>query len=107
MVVGTTANDSNGIDSGQARVYDLSGLLSVDTPNLSSFKIYPNPTLNEFTIQLGNSQSIKKVNIYSSLGQFIQTSNKQIINTSMLSSGLYFVEVVTTQGKAIKKLIIK
>lgn len=109
IAIGNSFNEGNVInaDAGQVRVYDLKALLSVEESSMLSVKLYPNPTTNQFTIELPLSQTLKEVNIYNNLGQFIQTSNKQIINTSKLASGLYYVEVVTTQGKAIKKLIIK
>jgi hypothetical protein len=109
IAVGNSFNEGNVInaDSGQVRVYDLSALLSVDKSNLFSIKLYPNPTTNQFTIELPLSQTLEKVNIYNNIGQFIKSSQKNIINTSKLSSGLYYVEIVTAQGKVAKKLIIK
>jgi Flp pilus assembly pilin Flp len=109
IAVGNSFNDGNDInaDSGKVRVYDLSSLLSVEESSVLSVKFYPNPTTNQFTIELPQSQTLEKVNIYNNLGQFIKTSQKNIIDTSQLTSGLYFVEVVTSQGKATKKLIIK
>ncbi|PTM08328.1 MAG: hypothetical protein DA407_08300 [Bacteroidetes bacterium] len=107
IAIGAPFNDDNGTDAGQVRVYDLSALLSVEESSLLSVKLYPNPTTNRFTIELPLGQTLEKANIYNDIGQFIQTSQKNIIDTSKLSSGLYFVEVVTTQGKATKKLVIK
>jgi hypothetical protein len=107
LIVGAPYNDGNGLDAGHARVYDLSSLLSVNKPILVNAKLYPNPAQNEVTIQLKNSQELIQVNIYSNLGQFIQTSEKNVINTTHLASGLYYVEIITDQGKATKKLVIK
>ncbi len=107
IAIGSARNDGNGIDAGHVRVYDLGAVLSTNDYALSQFKIYPNPAQHEVTIQIGNNQELKQANIYSNLGQFIQTSQKNTINTSNLASGLYFVEVITNNGKATKKLIIK
>ena len=79
----------------------------MEESSLLSVKFYPNPTTNQFTIEIPLSQTLEKVNIYNNIGQFIKTSQKNIINTSKLSSGLYYVEVITAQGKATKKLVIK
>lgn len=107
LIVGAPENDGNGLDAGHARAYDLSALLSVNQPNPLIVKLYPNPAQNEFTIQLGDNQVLNQVTIYSNLGQFIQTSQKTVVNTSQFASGLYYVEIATDKGKATKKLVIK
>ncbi|MHA7844408.1 MAG: T9SS type A sorting domain-containing protein [Winogradskyella sp.] len=107
VAIGSIYNDGNGDDSGHVRAYDLSALLSVEEQKELSFSIFPNPTKNQFTIQLKNSLSLNNVNIYDNLGKLVLTSKESTINTSILSSGLYIVEVVTTEAKGIKKLIIE
>ncbi|WP_426431907.1 T9SS type A sorting domain-containing protein [Winogradskyella sp. HB-48] len=107
ITVGGFSNDGNGNQSGHVRVYDLSALLSVEEQKELSFSIYPNPTKNQFTIQLKNQLSLNNINIYNNLGKLVLTSKETIINTSELSSGLYVVEVETTDGKETKKLIIE
>nr|WP_321229254.1 T9SS type A sorting domain-containing protein [uncultured Psychroserpens sp.] len=93
--------------TGQARVYDLSALLSVNNLLTTDFSIYPNPTKNQFTIQLDTSVELQKVTIYNILGQAVLISEENIINTSKLSSGSYIVEILTNKGKSSKKLIIE
>lgn len=75
-------------------------------------KVYPNPTQNSFTIELKNTgKSI--VNIIDVVGKVVYTTNtlKRSIKLSKengLSSGLFFINVQTSNGKEItKKLIIK
>ncbi|MEH6536846.1 MAG: T9SS type A sorting domain-containing protein [Psychroserpens sp.] len=92
--------------SGLARVYDLSALLSSNEFVVSQFKLYPNPTKNQFTIQLDSSVELEEISIHNLLGQVVLTSKEHIVNTSKLASGSYIVEVITNQGKATKKLII-
>ncbi|MBF8149041.1 T9SS type A sorting domain-containing protein [Winogradskyella sp. F6397] len=90
------------------RVYDISeSALSTQNNILESFKIYPNPTKNQFTIQLNNTTELKNVTIYNNLGQQVLTSKKSVVDTSKLASGLYVVEIDTNKGKASKKLIIE
>ena len=107
IAIGSPTNDGNGTNSGHVRVYDLSTTLTLNQQNLIEVKLYPNPTTNQFTLELPPSQFLKEVNIYNNLGQFIQTSQKNTINTSILAPGLYYIEVVTDNGKANKKLVIK
>ncbi|EDP69498.1 hypothetical protein FBALC1_17197 [Flavobacteriales bacterium ALC-1] len=78
------------------------------TDNYSlSFKLYPNPTKAQFTIQLDKTTELKNVNIYNNLGQLILTCKKATVNSSKLASGLYVVEIETNKGKGSKKLIIE
>ena len=107
VAIGAYANDSNGPTSGHVRVFDMSSALSSNDFVLSKFKLFPNPAENQFTIQLQDNLELQKVNIYNSLGQFISSPQKHIIKTSELSTGIYYVEIITNEGKASKKLIIK
>ncbi len=107
VVIGAYGYDGNGIDAGHVRVYDLNSLLSTEEFALTEFSLYPNPAKNQFTIELNTSLELQKVNIYSNLGQFIQSFRGQTIEVSNLASGIYYVEVITNKGKATKKLILK
>jgi hypothetical protein len=115
IAIGATGNDGNGSNSGYVRIYDLSALLSINDLSTTEFSIYPNPTKNQFTIQLDNSVQLEKVSIYNMLGQVVLTfdtsttlsTRENIINTSKLSSGSYIVEILTNKGKSSKKLIIE
>ncbi|MDO5978917.1 T9SS type A sorting domain-containing protein [Flavivirga spongiicola] len=108
VAIGAYGNDNNGEDSGHVRVYDLSAaVLSSNTFVLPRFSISPNPTINKTTINLRQGLMLEKVNIYNNLGQFIDSINIEVIDTSNLSKGLYYIEVVTDQGKATKKLVIE
>ncbi|MDY2588540.1 T9SS type A sorting domain-containing protein [Winogradskyella aquimaris] len=102
-----TANTVNGIGTGYAAVYDLSAELSIQEQTITEFTLYPNPTIDQFTIELNNSEELQNVNIYNNLGQLVQSEKTTTVNTSQLASGLYMVEVETMKGKSTKKLIIK
>ena len=105
VAVGAPFNDGNGSNSGHVRVYDLSEVLSTETNSISNFNIYPNPATQQITLDLENS-ILKEVSIYNNLGQKVKRSKSKTINTSQLTSGIYFVTVETEQGKSTKKLII-
>jgi len=107
LVIGALGNDGNGEDSGQVRVYDLSALLSTSDVALSKIGLFPNPSKQQFTIQLQDGLQLKVANIYDSLGKFVETTNSTIISRSNLSSGIYFVEIITNKGKVIKKLVVE
>ncbi|CCG54687.1 Protein of unknown function precursor [Flavobacterium indicum GPTSA100-9 = DSM 17447] len=107
LAIGAFQNDGNGTDSGHVRVFDLSALLSSNTFVLNNFSIYPNPTSDILNINLDNNLTLEKVNIYTTLGQLIQTENKPQIHITSLVKGNYIIEVVTNQGKATKTFIVE
>ncbi|WP_158655212.1 T9SS type A sorting domain-containing protein [Flavivirga eckloniae] len=92
---------------GHVDIYDLSPVLSSDSFALSQFSMFPNPSTYQTTIKLNKGLTLKKVAIYNNLGQFIESTQKDVINTSQLSSGLYYVKITTNKGEATKKLIIE
>jgi len=103
------ANNHQGkAPSGGVRVYDISGILSSDTFVLENFKVYPNPTTDILNIELENSLVLEKVFIYNTNGQLIKENfAEKIINVSGFAKGIYYVQVVTNQGKATKKVVVK
>jgi len=92
--------------NGVAKVFDLK-IASNNTFTDENFTIYPNPATDIFNISLSDNIILEKVTIYNNLGHLIKTSNDKVINVDNLSSGIYFVEVSTNQGKAVKKIIVK
>lgn len=107
LTIGASRNDANGSDSGHARVYDLTPLLSVNDFALPKISLFPNPATEEFTIQLPEGIELEVVTIYNSLGELVNTINSRTISTSKLSTGIYYVEINTNKGKATKKLVIQ
>ncbi len=73
--------------------------------------IYPNPTSNNFTVNLLPTGEDFKINIYNSIGQLIESKSttKQLehFNTNGYSKGLYNVEIQTKNTNLFKKLIIQ
>jgi Flp pilus assembly pilin Flp len=107
VAIGSYPNDGNGTDSGHVRVYNLSGVLSSNSIVQSNFFIYPNPSKGSINIALENNLQLEKVIIYNQLGQVVKTATTNIITTSELAKGAYFVEVLTNEGKATKQLIVE
>lgn len=105
VACGAPFSDTNGMDSGSVRVYDLTILLKSDDFVLQNFTIYPNPTSDVLNINLQENLQLQKVSIYSTLGQLIKSDTKNEMNISELQSATYYVEVVTDKGKATKTII--
>lgn len=75
------------------------------------FMIYPNPVINELTIDLTAVKSDKSgiIQIYNSLGQKIQSITyneiKTKVNFSLYSKGIYYIEVIIDDKKWVKELV--
>ncbi len=107
VAIGAPYNDSNGMDSGHVRMYDLSGVLSSDSFVQTNFMVYPNPSSHFVTVQLNEGLQLEKVNVYSTLGQLLKTEYNTIISVNGLAKGSYFFEVITNKGKAAKTFVVE
>lgn len=106
VAIGASLNDGNGVDSGHVRVYDLTATLNVNDVLQPKISLFPNPAREQITIQLPDGIELKKITMYNSLGELINTSKTPIINTSKLATGIYYIEITTNTGKATKKIVI-
>lgn len=85
--------------------------LSVDELNINDIiTVYPNPSNGIFTLSNTNNTKLIKADIYDVTGRFIKTiklANNQniIIDMSNVSSGMYFLNVITENSKGVIKLI--
>jgi len=81
------------------------GINERTTPK-NEFLIFPNPSKGILKLQL--NANIFEVAIKDIQGKTVfQTKNENELNLSHLSKGVYFIEVRTTAGSAIQKLILK
>jgi len=97
----------NNPNTGYARVFGLSDILSTEDYPYSHFDLFPNPTTDLFTIQLDAASELETITVYNTLGQIVHSTSELVVDISNLSSGMYYVEVMTNKGKATKKLIIQ
>jgi hypothetical protein len=77
----------------------------------TEIQVYPNPTKNQFQIEITNliQEKLQNIQIYNILGELIFSSNSYIntIDTSKFSSGIYIVKVKFKEFEISKKLIIE
>ncbi|TDP57807.1 T9SS type A sorting domain-containing protein [Flavobacterium dankookense] len=79
--------------------------LSIEENALNQFKIYPNPATDFIDIQYDGILS--KVEIYDSIGKIVAKTDKNRIDISNLSIGIYLVKIVNQNGGVSTKRIIK
>lgn len=79
----------------------------------SSVNIYPTAVDTEFTINNRSTIALNTASVYDVNGRLISQHNlnglvgEKSINVASLNAGLYFVELTSDNGKAIKKMIKK
>jgi Leucine-rich repeat (LRR) protein len=73
--------------------------------NLSNFNIYPNPVLNQITID--TELAISNVSISDLTGKTITIINKKrkLLDVSPLPSGIYFIKIITEENTITKKFV--
>jgi hypothetical protein len=83
--------------------------------NSTSVYIFPNPSKGNFFVALGaadgqSSEMITDIEILNVVGEKVYASKinaaQTEIDLSRQASGIYFITIKSTQGTAIKKLII-
>ncbi len=72
-----------------------------------AIEIYPNPVTEVLHIQMPSNISIEKVDFYNNLGQLVLETSTPNITTSTLASGVYQVQIATSEGTFHKKIIKK
>lgn len=77
--------------------------VSTKNINLIDIGIYPNPVSNVCTIK--TKESIQKYEVLNAEGNTIIEGNESEINFSSIASGIYFLHIYTSKGKAVKKIV--
>jgi|GEM_PF-2258169 PKD repeat protein len=103
----TNVNGCNSVDSTQISVQVCTGIGNVNnTDNQVSF--YPSPFSDNLTLTIGVKGAVT-LSMFNMLGQNVGTWNmdkgNHTINTSSLPSGVYMLQVTTTQGILNKKVV--
>lgn len=92
---------------------DCSGMMShlvadyindVDENNTIKATIYPNPSQNEFNIVCDN---MTRITVYNVMGSKIMDTdvNSSRYSISSLESGVYFINIETTDGNIVRKVV--
>ncbi len=106
-----TTLDNNqwlGLSIGTRRPFtpqEITASLSVNDIVKVNFSVYPNPA-NEVLNVLTN-ETIKQITIYNMQGQKLIQNTSSVLNIASLSSGMYLLELQTTNGTSSVKFIKK
>ncbi|KAA1242647.1 T9SS type A sorting domain-containing protein [Aquimarina sp. RZ0] len=113
IYVGVPGKDINGQENvGQIKVFKSDNVLSIDDTAINTiFKVYPNPSITNFDIDLTTIHKEVKVTIIDVVGG--KVFNNKYQNTSKikvahnLASGLYLVNITAQNTEKQFKLLVK
>lgn len=81
-------------------------ILGINSIDLAAvIQLYPNPASTELIIQIPETINFEKAIIFNHLGQQIKETNNSNIDVSALSSGIYYISLLTSEGTFHKKFI--
>ncbi len=90
--------------------YTFADPLSVDGFDLASFKVYPNPSGNNWNFSASN-EVIKNIQIVDLTGKIVMTlapeSTTANVDASGLSTGVYFAKIATAETSSTLKVVKK
>jgi hypothetical protein len=90
--------DGGEFGSSEITEIGIDSVLSIDDASLSTISLYPNPTSNELTLNLGNVDS-SLYSVFNTSGQLLQegtATNSKILNVANYTTGIYFIVVKNT-----------
>ncbi|MBP5651013.1 MAG: T9SS type A sorting domain-containing protein, partial [Bacteroidales bacterium] len=73
------------------------------------FSVYPNPAVDQLNV---SGENMRTIELYNALGQLIITENPAIdnfctVSVGNLSSGIYMLKVISTDGRASVRKFVK
>lgn len=93
-------------DGLESRYWLVCSFFGVDDAETMSVLLYPNPAHEQLSVE---ADGIRQVSVYNMFGQICQkhtdlSTDKLILDTAMLPSALYYVEVVSKWGRTVRKV---
>jgi len=104
---GTTTNNNQMAQN----TLTIGSVLAVNKAHLLQFSMYPNPSNGQVTLQLPSDIKKARVTVFDYLGKTLIQKNieysNNTLNTSNLSTGIYFVRIQTVSKIGTKKLAVR
>ncbi len=84
----------------------LSGITEENLAN--SISVFPNPAVDNLIIETSNNEQVTAVKVYDVLGKLLINNSvnetaRLELNVSVLEKGIYYMEITTATGVAVKK----
>lgn len=90
--------------------FEYSKIVAVQNRGLANaFVVYPNPVQGELALKLHDSKIVKRTSMFDSNGMkvFFQNSSSRLLQIADLKSGIYVINVETTDGKSFRQRFLK
>ncbi|WP_432412851.1 DUF7619 domain-containing protein [Rasiella sp. SM2506] len=105
-IISTTVTDASGNDNNCTFNLTIETVLSISEVVLESIVLLiPNPVSDTLTISIASNFNFIKAEVYSISGQKLMETLATQVDMSDLSTGIYFVTVVTESGSITKKIV--
>lgn len=87
--------------------FNSSESATVKTESTIQLSIYPNPVQDILTVQVEKPEDIQSISIYTIDGQLVYSENYFVdhINTSELTTGMYYIQIKAENETAIEKFV--
>lgn len=100
-----TVTNSIGCESIYCETITITGV-GINEKSTLNFSVFPNPSQGNFTLQ--SNTTILRVTVKDLIGKNILTKNINSLNAQIslneVNNGFYFIEIETTNGKAVKRV---
>ena len=108
-ILSLTASNSNGQSlNSDSEVINVLSTNGVNELNFKEISIYPNPTSEKLNINVTSKFQLKELKLFSSFGALVQISEPtKIIDVSLLSTGIYFIEFCSINNEVVRLKFIK
>ena len=82
---------------------------SFSTKDTASFKLYPNPAINDAVYITTATNGVKDIAIYDVFGEVVLTDriSSKSLNISRLVAGVYVLQVIENNKTMTRKLVVK
>lgn len=98
------SSEKMGADASILHRLKLTDFAEISANDVFEILVYPNPIGDLLTIK---NTDVKEVNIFTTKGELVLTSNQSSINTEHLKRGTYLVQVISNDNKTILLQIVK
>ena len=109
VAISALSNDGNGLSAGHVRIYTLIISSVIENGFGDDLSFYPNPTEGDLRIDLGDHFDEIIVTLKNVLGQEIQyktyNSTERIDMSIDGESGVYFIEILSEDKKAVLRVV--
>jgi len=84
----------------------LSGITEETLAN--NISVFPNPAIDRLVIETSNNEKVNAVKVFDVLGKLlvdnkVEGTERLELNVTDLEKGIYYMEITTGNGKAVKK----